>query len=128
MLQYVYILQKRQTIQNPEPFPQIGSKNSLNPGGIPLTVSQEYPPSGSRKGRCRSRLSSSWMPRPSRRIRLSAEAFAAVTAASIKSCSEDDKYGSHGGNISGNGRSSVWIGILSFCDKASGKQHSICLL
>lgn len=76
----------------PKPFRQIGSKNSLNPGGIPLTVSQEYPPSGSRKGRCRSRLSSSWMSRPSLRIRLSAEAFAAATIALIKSCSEDDTW------------------------------------
>lgn len=81
-----------QTIKIPIPFRQIGSINSPNPGGIPLTVSQEYPPSGSRKGRWRSRLSSSWMSRPSLRIRLSAEASAAITTASIKSCSEDDKW------------------------------------
>lgn len=79
-------------LKYPIPFRHIGSKNSLNPGGIPLTVSQEYPPSGSRKGRWRSRLSSSWMSRPSLRIRLSAEARAAVTTASIKSCSGDDRW------------------------------------
>lgn len=75
----------------PIPFWRIGSKNSLNPRGIPLTVSQEYPPSGSRKGRQRSRLSSSWTCRPSLRIRLSAEASAAATTTSIKSCRTDDK-------------------------------------
>lgn len=74
------------------PFWIIGSKNSLNPGGIPLTVSQEYPSSGSRKGRERSRLSSSWIARPSLWIRLSAEALAAATTASIKACGEDDVW------------------------------------
>lgn len=74
------------------PFWLIGSKNSLNPGGIPLTVSQEYPSSGSRKGRERSRLSSSWIARPSLWIRLSAEALAAATTTSIKACGEDDVW------------------------------------
>lgn len=74
------------------PFWLIGSKNSLNPGGIPLTVSQEYPSSGSKKGRERSRLSSSWIARPSLWIRLSDEALAAATTASIKACGEDDVW------------------------------------
>lgn len=73
------------------PFWQIGSRNSLNPGGIPFTVLQEYPSSGSRKGKERSWLSSSWIARPSPRIRLSAEAFAAATTASIRSCSDDGR-------------------------------------
>lgn len=71
------------------PFWQIGSRNSLNPGGIPFTVLQEYPSSGSRKGKERSWLSSSWIARPSPWIRLSAEAFAAATTVSIRSCSDN---------------------------------------
>lgn len=73
------------------PFWQIGSRNSLNPGGIPFAVLQEYPSSGSRKGKERSWLSSSWIARPSPWIRLSAEAFAAATTASIRSCSDDGR-------------------------------------
>lgn len=73
------------------PFWQIGSRNSLNPGGIPFTVLQEYPSSGSRKGKERSWLSSSWIARPSPWIRLSDEAFAAATTASIRSCRDDGR-------------------------------------
>ncbi|TNN78221.1 hypothetical protein EYF80_011461 [Liparis tanakae] len=62
------------------------------------------------------------MSRPSLRIRLSAEAFAAVTTASIKSCSEDDKYGSHGGNLSGNGRSSGGTDLYDVSEVAVGSQ------
>lgn len=99
----------------------MGSKNSLKPWGIPLTVSQEYPPSGSRKGRWRSRLSSSWTSRPSLPIRLSAEASAAVTTASIKSCSGDDKWMRR--RIHFRKRSfSCMDWHLSFWDKASGKR------
>lgn len=50
-------------------------------------VSQENPPSGSRNGRRRSWLSSSWTSHPSLRISLSAEASAAAATASISSCS-----------------------------------------
>lgn len=75
------------------PFWETGSRNFRNPGGIPVTVSQENPPSGSRKGSRRSRLSSSRTSRPSPRISLSAEASAAATTASISSCSSGETKG-----------------------------------
>lgn len=112
----------------PIPFLQIGSKKSLNPGGIPLTVSQEYPPSGSRKGRRRSRLSSSWMSRPSLRIRLSAEASAAATTTSIKSCSKEDKWIRQRKHFRKRLFQYIdWLCFFSFCEKASWKGHPICL-